>query len=56
MTSIPYQFDADLNIGTSYGDFSVPVSKTGLLDVPERYRPKNLLDRIQEFLKGLGNK
>ncbi len=56
MTSIPYQLDADLKIGTSYGDFSVPVSETGYLDVPERYRPKNLLDRIQEFLKGLGDK
>lgn len=56
LTSIPYQLDADLKIGTSYAEFSVPVTKSGFLDVPENYRPKNLLDRIQEFLKNLGNR
>lgn len=56
MTSIPYQLDADLKIGTSYGEFSVPVTKTGFLDVPESYRPKNLLDRVQDFLKNLENR
>ena len=56
MTSIPYQLDADLRIGTSYGDFNVPVTRTGTLDVPEQYRPKNLLEKIQEFLNNLGNK
>jgi LEA14-like dessication related protein len=56
MTSIPYQLDADLKIGTSYGEFSVPVSKAGVLDVPEQYRPKNLLGRIQDFLKDIRNK
>jgi LEA14-like dessication related protein len=55
LESIPYQLDADLNVGAKVGSVTVPVHKVGTLTLPEKYRPKNLFDKIWDFL-GTGKK
>lgn len=52
LKEIPYQLNANLDMGTPIGSFKVPVSKGGVLSVPEQYRPVNLLRQLNGLLKG----
>jgi len=52
LKEIPYQLNAKLDVGTPVGNVKVPVSKDGVLSVPEHYRPGNLLRQLGGFLKG----
>jgi LEA14-like dessication related protein len=52
LKEIPYQLNADLDVGTPLGNVKVPVRKNGNLSVPEKYRPGNLLRQLNGFLKG----
>jgi LEA14-like dessication related protein len=51
LNEIPYQLTADLAVGTPIGDISVPVRKSGVVAVPEQYRPGTLLRKFGDFLK-----
>lgn len=52
LKEVPYQLNANLDVGTPVGNVKVPVSKGGILTVPEQYRPGNLLRQLNGFLKG----
>ncbi|NMC73010.1 MAG: LEA type 2 family protein [Geobacteraceae bacterium] len=51
LNDVPYQLTADLSVGTPIGDITVPVRKSGMLAVPEKYRPGTLLRKFGDFLK-----
>lgn len=51
LNEIPYQLTADLAVGTPIGDITVPVRKSGVVAVPEKYRPGTLLRKFGDFLK-----
>jgi LEA14-like dessication related protein len=50
LEDIPYQLNADLVINTSLGDLHVPITKAGMLTIPARYRPRNLLNKLGDFI------
>jgi len=52
LKEVPYQLNAKLDVGTPVGTVKVPVSKVGVLEIPEQYRPGNLLRQLSGFLKG----
>lgn len=52
LKEIPFQLNADLNVGTPVGNVKVPVRKDGTLSVPERYRPGKLLRALDGLLTG----
>lgn len=53
LNRIPYEVDARLNVGTPFGDLSIPVKQKDTLAVPEAYRPDTYLKRILQPLKNL---
>lgn len=51
--SIPYQLQANLNLGGILGGINLPITKSGTFAIPEEYRSKNGLRKLGDFLKGL---
>ena len=51
--AVPYQLHADMAVGSALGSFNVPVSKSGAFAIPKAFRPKNVLNRIGDIIKGL---
>lgn len=51
--TIPYQLNAMLQLKTPLGQMAVPVEKSALLSVPERFRPAAFVNRMQEALRSL---
>ncbi len=51
--AIPYQLHANLTMGTTLGSMAVPVTTSGTIAIPQKYRPQHALKKIGDFLKGL---
>ncbi len=51
--AVPYQLHAEMTIGSAMGSFDIPINKSGAFSIPKEYRPKNVLNRIGDFINGL---
>ncbi len=47
---VPYQLTADFDMNTKLGTFTVPVAKNGYFAIPQKYKPGQILKKLNEFL------
>jgi LEA14-like dessication related protein len=47
---VPYQLEAGLEVETSLGTMTIPLSKQDSFAIPPQYRPSNLLRKLGNFL------
>jgi LEA14-like dessication related protein len=50
---IPYSMDARLHMKTPLGEMLIPVTTSGTLSIPEKYRPDTYLERFRNILRGV---
>ncbi len=50
---VPYQLNAELTVGTAVGNLNVPLTMSGDFTIPREYRLEKVLNRIDDFIKGL---
>lgn len=48
--TIPYLLNAQLHMATPTGSLTIPVARSGVFSVPDKYRPATYLNYLQEFI------
>jgi len=46
---IPYRLAAGIEVETPLGDRTIPVEKSGIFKIPEKYRPSSYLKRLKDL-------
>jgi LEA14-like dessication related protein len=51
--NIPYSLDARLQVKTPWNEMLIPVTTSGTLSIPEKYRPDTYLEHFRNILRGV---
>lgn len=50
---IPYRLNSLLHLETPLGSMALPVEKTAVMAVPEKYRPASMIRRLEDTLRNI---